>query len=71
MVLQLINKSQSNNLYFFILRLLVESKVEVKDCLLEKFGEIDLLSVLKVIYLYSLTMTVSEFLTNMMSLSPL
>ena len=65
-----VHKSRLYSNYFFILSILVESEVKVENGFFEKFGEIYFLSVFTVIYLYSLTITVSEFFTEMVSVSP-
>lgn len=57
--------------YLFVLGLFVEGEVEVKYGFFEVLGEVYLLPGLDREYLYSLTMTVSEFLTETMSPSPL
>jgi len=65
------HKSASNYQYLFIMSLLVKSEVEVENGFLQILGQIHLLPAFTSDYLYSLTMTVSEFFTEIMSVSPL
>ena len=63
-------KSASAFSYLLVVAVLVEGEVEVEDGFFEEFGEIDLLPLFGGGYLYSLTITVSAFFTEIMSLSP-
>ena len=65
-----VHKSRLYSSYFFILGILVKGEVKIENRFFKKFGEIYFLSMFTVIYLYSLTITVSEFFTEMMSVSP-
>lgn len=53
--------------YLFVAGLLVEGEVEVEYGFFEELGEINFLSGWMDAYLYSLTITVSPFLTETMS----
>lgn len=53
--------------YLFVVRLLVEREVEVEDRLFEELGQINFLPAWNDLYLYSLTITVSQLLTVTMS----
>lgn len=54
-----------------VVGLLVEGEVKIKNCLLEILGQVYFLPLLDGIYLYSLTISVYRFLTDMISVSPL
>ncbi len=71
MAWQPIRKSQWLVNYLFIGGLLIESEIEIENCLLKILGQIHLLPEFRLwCYLYSLTMTVYLFLTAMMSVYP-
>lgn len=61
------NKSQWIAKYLLIIGILIESEVEIEYSFLKIFGEIHFLSEYRMHYLYSLTITVSRFLTLMIS----
>lgn len=56
--------------YFFIGGVLMEGEVEVEDGFFDVLGQVYFLPDYSDCYLYSLTMTVSPFLTEMISVSP-
>ena len=60
-------RSDSREGYLVVLALLIEGEVEVEDGFFEVLGEVHFLPACRGGYLYSLTMTVSWFLTEMMS----